>query len=201
MKLYYCPVACSMATHIALREAGLDFDLVKVDLTEKTTEDGDDYTAINPKGYVPALELDNGELLTEVGVLLQYIADQKPESGLIPAAGTMERYRVMELINFISTELHKNFGPLFNPALSDADRKAAIEKISDRLGLINDQLEGKTYLMGDTFTVADAYLNTVLGWANHIQMDLSSFSNLPAYGGRVMSRPAVQATFKAEGLM
>lgn len=201
MKLYYCPVACSMATHIALREAGLDFDLVKVDLTTKTTENGDDYTAINPNGYVPALELDNGEILTEVGVLLQYIGDQNSESGLIPAAGTMARYRVMELVSFISTELHKNFGPLFNPAITDDARKMTMEKISQRLGYINGQLDGKTYLMGDTFTVADAYLNTVLGWANHIQMDLSVFSNLPGYAGRVMSRPQVQATFKAEGLM
>ena len=201
MKLYYTPGACSMAPHIALREAGLKFDLEKVDLMTKKTESGADFTAINPKGYVPALQLDNGQVLTEVGVVLQYIADQKPGSGLAPAAGTLERYRLMEMLNFISTELHKNFGPLFNPAAGDDAKKAAIEMIGKRLGYLDQQLAGKQYLLGDTFTVADCYLATMLGWCQYAKLDLSAWPNIGAYAGRVMSRPAVIETMKAEGLM
>lgn len=201
MKLYYTPGACSMAPHIALREAGLKFDLEKVDLMTKKTESGADFTAINPKGYVPALQLDNGQVLTEVGVVLQYIADQKPGSGLAPAAGTLERYRLMEMLNFISTELHKNFGPLFNPAAGDDAKKAAIEMIGKRLGYLDQQLAGKQYLLGDTFTVADCYLATMLGWCQYAKLDLSAWLNIGAYAGRVMSRPAVIETMKAEGLM
>ncbi|HEX2796729.1 MAG TPA: glutathione transferase GstA [Immundisolibacter sp.] len=201
MKLYYTPGACSMAPHIALREAGLSFDLEKVDLMGKKTETGADFTTINPKGYVPALQLDNGQVLTEVGVLLQYIADQKPASGLAPAAGTLERYRLMETLNFIATELHKSFGPLFNPASTDEAKKAAIDMIGKRFGYLDKQLAGKQYLLGDTFTVADCYFGTVLGWCQYAKLDLSPWPAIGAYAGRVMSRPAVLETLKAEGLM
>lgn len=201
MKLYYTPGACSMAPHIALREAGLSFDLEKVDLMAKKTETGADFNAVNPKGYVPALQLDNGQILTEVGVLLQYIADQKPGSGLAPAAGTLERYRLMEMLNFISTEVHKNFSPLFNPASTDDAKKAATGNINKRFDYLNAQLGTKQYLLGDSFTVADCYLGTIIGWCQHVKLDLSRWSNMGAYAGRVMSRPAVQATLKAEGLM
>jgi glutathione S-transferase len=201
MKLYYTPGACSMAPHIALREAGLSFDLEKVDLMGKKTETGADFTTINPKGYVPALQLDNGQVLTEVGVLLQYIADQKPASGLAPAAGTLERYRLMEVLNFIATELHKSFGPLFNPASTDEAKKAAIDMIGKRFGYLDQQLAGKQYLLGDTFTVADCYFGTVLGWCQYAKLDLSPWPAIGAYAGRVMSRPAVLETLKAEGLM
>lgn len=201
MKLYYTPGACSMAPHIALREAGLSFDLEKVDLMGKKTETGAEFTTINPKGYVPALQLDNGQVLTEVGVLLQYIADQKPASGLAPAAGTLERYRLMETLNFIATELHKSFGPLFNPASTDDAKKAAIDMIGKRFGYLDQQLAGKQYLLGDTFTVADCYFGTVLGWCQYAKLDLSPWPAIGAYAGRVMSRPAVLETLKAEGLM
>lgn len=201
MKLYYTPGACSMGPHIALREAGLSFDLEKVDLMGKKTESGADFTAINPKGYVPALQLDNGQILTEAGVLLQYIADQKPGSGLAPAAGTLERYRLMEMLNFISTELHKNFTPLFNPAASAEAKEGASANINKRLAYLNDQLAGKQYLLGDTFTVADAYLATILGWCQFVKFDISGYPNIGAFAGRVMGRPSVQETMKAEGLM
>ncbi|MEW6467191.1 MAG: glutathione transferase GstA [Pseudomonadota bacterium] len=201
MKLYYFPGACSMAAHIALREAGFDFDMEKVDLMGgHKTESGTDFRTINPKGYVPALLLDNGELLTEASVVLQYIADQKPGSGLAPAAGTMPRYRLMEMLNFIATELHKTFGPLFNPAASDDAKKSAIETIGKRMGYLDGQLAGKPYLLGDTFTVADCYFGTILGWCQYVKLDLSPWPNIGAYAGRVMSRPAVQQTLKAEGL-
>ena len=201
MKLFYFPGACSMAPHIALREAGATFDLEKVDLADKTTEQGADYTGVNPKGYVPALELDNGEVLTECGVILQYVADQNPDSGLAPAAGTMERYRLMETIHFIATELHKNFSPLFNPQSSDDAKQAAQETLRKRFERVNAQLEGNTYLMGESFTAADAYLATIIGWTQHVQFDLSPWPNIGAYAGHVMARPKVLETLKAEGLM
>ncbi|WP_372720092.1 glutathione transferase GstA [Immundisolibacter sp.] len=201
MKLYYFPGACSMAAHIALRETGLNFDLEKVDLMGGgKTDTGADFSSINPKGYVPALKLDNGQVLTEVGVVLQYIADQKPASGLAPAAGTLERYRLMEMLNFISTELHKNFTPLFNPAASAEAKENASANITKRMAYLNEQLAGKQYLLGDTFTVADAYFGTVLGWCQFVKFDTSAWQNIGAYAGRVMSRPTVQATMQAEGL-
>ncbi len=201
MKLYYFPGACSMAAHIALRESGLNFDLEKVDLMGGgKTDTGADFSSINPKGYVPALKLDNGQVLTEVGVVLQYIADQKPASGLAPAAGTLERYRLMEMLNFISTELHKNFTPLFNPAASAEAKENASANITKRMAYLNEQLAGKQYLLGDTFTVADAYFGTVLGWCQFVKFDTSAWQNIGAYAGRVMSRPTVQATMQAEGL-
>ena len=201
MKLYYTPGACSLAPHMALREAGLSFDLEKVDLQTKTTESGSDYLVVNPKGYVPALELDSGELLTEAGVLLQYIADQAPASGLAPAAGSIERYRLMEMIHFISTELHKGFSPLFDPEVSEEAKQAQLELISKHLAYLDDLFTDRSWLMGDAFSVADCYLATMLSWAQYIKMDLTAWPNLAAYAGRVMSRPAIGETFKAEGLM
>lgn len=201
MKLYYTPGACSMAPHIALREAGLQFDLERVDLQQKKTETGADFNTVNPKGYVPALKLDNGEVLTEVGVILQYVADQKPDSGLIPPAGSLERYRVLEWVNFTATELHKSFGPLFNPAATEDMKKTAMDTVTRRLGYVDSKLTGDGFLAGPQFTVADAYLCTVLGWCNFLKLDLSPWPNLAAYAGRAASRPKVLETLKAEGLM
>lgn len=201
MKLYYTPGACSMAAHIALREAGLNFDLERVDLQGHKTETGADYTSINPKGYVPALKLDNGELLTEAAVVLQYIADQKPDAGLIPAAGTPERYRVQEWLHFIATELHKSFGALFNPAASEDMKKASMDNITRRFGYIDGKLGDDGFLTGAQFTVADAYLCTVLGWCTFLGIDLKPWPKLAAFAGRASSRPKVLETLKAEGLM
>src|SRR3954471_17423292 len=155
MKLYYSPGACSLSPHIALREAGLSFDLEKVDLRAKKTASGGDYLAINPRGYIPALQLDNGEVLVEGVAIVQYIGDQKPDSGLVPKAGTMERYRLQEWLTFISSELHKTFSPLFNPALPDESKKIFRDRLTQRFGQLDKQLAGKEYLMGSKFTVAD----------------------------------------------
>ena len=201
MKLFYTPGACSMAIHTALNEAGVTYDLEKVDLQSKKTDSGLDYLTINPKGYVPCLQLDNGEYLTEVGALLQYIADNNPTKNLLPPVGDLARYRVLETANFVSTELHKNFGPLFNPALDDAARQERLELIGKRLDIVNSQLEGCEYLVGGQFTIADAYLTTVLGWATFAKLDLAAWPNLGAYAGRMMSRPGVVTTLKAEGMM
>ncbi|MGH6962651.1 MAG: glutathione transferase GstA [Dongiaceae bacterium] len=201
MKLYFSPGACSLAPHIALREAGFKFDTEQVDLATKKTKSGADYRQVNPKGYVPALQLDNGEVLTEVPVILQYIADQKPESGLVPKAGTMERYRTQEWLNFVTSELHKGFGALFNPAVPDAYRTIAIDKVGQRLDFLAGKLDGKQYLQGDRFTAPDAYLFTILGWAPYLKVSLDKWPALGAYSGRVAARPAVQAALKAEGLV
>ena len=200
MKLYYSPGACSLAPHMALREAGLAFDLEQVDLGTKKTATGADFTAINPKGYVPCLQLDNGAILTECAVLLQWIADQKPALGLIPAAGTLERYQVLEVLNFIATELHKGFGPLFNPEFPDAARTIAIDNLRRRLDLLDRELAGRQFLRGDHFTVADCYLATILGWARFVKLDLAPWANLTGYLERVRARPAIQETLKAERL-
>lgn len=200
MKLYHTPGACSLAPHIALREAGLSFDLEQVDLGTKKTKSGADYTKINPKGYVPALALDNGEVLTEVPVVLQYIADQKPESGLAPKAGTMERYRTQEWLNFVTAELHKGFGALFNPKIPDDYRRVAIERLEQWLDFVAKQIDGKPYLTGDKFTAPDAYLFTILNWAPHLKVSLDKWPTLKAYLERVAGRPQVQAALKAEGL-
>ncbi|PGH52970.1 glutathione transferase GstA [Azospirillum palustre] len=201
MKLYYKPGACSLSPHIVLREAGLPFELVKVDLVTKTLADGSDFRAVNPKGQVPTLALDEGGILTEGGVIVQYIADKVPGSGLIPAAGTMERYRVQELLNFIGSELHKGVVPLFpmlNDVVSDTHRQFATKVLSGKLAVLDQQLAGKAYLTGDSFTVADAYAYTVLSWLPRIKFDLSSFPNLMAFAERVAARPAVQAAHAAE---
>ena len=175
MKLYFAPGACSMATHIALRETGQSFDLEKVNLATKITQSGEDFTAVNPKGYVPALRLDNGEVLTESAVTLQYVADQKPASGMVPQAGSMKRYRMMELLNFISTEIHKSFGELFNPNITSAHKEHQIALIEKRCDFLSQQLEGKPYLTGDGFSVADAYLFTILAWSKLLDVDMTKW--------------------------
>lgn len=201
MKLYFAPGACSLAPHISLREAGLNFDLEQVDVGTKKTKSGADYTKINGKGYVPALQLDNGEVLTEAPVILQYIGDQKPDSGLVPKAGTMERYRTQEWLNFVTSELHKGFGILFNPALPENARPAVIDKLGLRLDFLSKHLNGKPYLTGDKFTAPDAYLFTVLSWASYLKVSLDKWPTIKAYIERVGARPQVQAALKAEGLI
>ena len=198
MKLYYTPGACSMAPHIVAREAGYKFDLEKVDIPAK---EGDDYWNVNPKGYVPALELDNGQVLTEVGVIVQYLADQKPEAGLAPKAGTMERYRLMEAINFAATEVHKQISPLFNPSMTPEMKNIQLGSISRRLDALEKALAGKQYITGDKFSVADAYLFTVLNWTNFHNIDVGKWPNIKAYMARIAGRPKVQEAMKAEGLV
>ena len=200
-KLYYAPGACSLSPHIALREAGLSFDLVLASMKTHTLADGSDYYTVNPKGYVPMLELPSGERLSEGPAIVQYIADQVPGSKLAPPAGTMERYRLMEWLNFITSELHKGFSPLFNPAMPEEAKTLARTKLGDRLRWVDSQLEGKDYLMGGNFTVADGYLFTVAGWGRHVGVDISGMASLSAYMARVSARPAVQAALKAEGLI
>jgi glutathione S-transferase len=201
MKFFYSPGACSLAPHIVIREAGLPADIVKVDLKAKKTEKGEDFSKINPKGYVPTVQLDNGQVLTEVAVLLQYIADQKPEAKLIPPAGTLDRYRAQEWLNFISSEVHKGYSPLWNPATPDAYKTIVRQKLADRLGLLDKHFATNDYLMGKSFTAADAYLFTVTNWSPHTGVDMSAHKNLNAFRDRVAKRPAVQAALKAEGLV
>ena len=200
-KLYYSPGACSLSPHIALREAGLPFQLVLASTKTHKLADGTDFFGINPKGYVPLLELDSGERISEGPVIVQYIADQAPASGLAPAAGTMARYRLMEWLNFITTELHKGFSPLFNPAMPEDAKALARTKLGERLAWVDGQLTGKAYLMGDGFTVADGYLFTVAGWGKFVGVDIGGLTNLGAFMGRVAARPAVQEALKAEGLL
>lgn len=201
MKLYFAPGACSMSPHIVLREAGLAHTIEKVDLRSKLTADGTDFKTINPKGYVPALELDDGSVLTEGPAIVQYLADLVPAKHLAPAAGTMARYRLMETLNFITAELHKSFSPLFNPATTDAAKDAAITALQPKISLIAKQLGDADYLGGKQFTVADAYLFVVLSWSSHVKLSLDSWPNLQAYLARVAKRPAVHATMVAEGLI
>jgi glutathione S-transferase len=198
MKLYFSPGACSLASHIALRELGLPFEAVQVDLMKKTTKSGQDFATINPKGYVPALELDDGALLTEGPAILQYLADRRPESRLAPANGTLERYRLQEWLGFINSELHKQFSPLFNPATPEQAKDSARRAIARRLAYVEGQLDGRAFLLGDAFTVADAYLYTVLGWTKHVGVDLAPYPNVVAFRARVDARPAVQAAQAAE---
>ena len=201
MKLYYSPGACSLSPHIALREAGLSFDLALASTKTKKLADGSDFLAINPKGQVPVLQLDNGEILTEGPVIVQYIADQAPASGLAPAAGTMARYRLMEWLNFLTSELHKGFGPLFAPNTPEDYKPVTKARLMDKLTWVDQQLEGKSYLMGEGFTVADGYLFTITNWTNFVGMDISGLKNLGAFMGRVAARPKVQDALKAEGLL
>lgn len=200
MKLYYSPGACSMAVHITLNEGDFSFDKEQVDLATKKTASGADFTAINPNGYVPALQLNNGEVLTEAAVILAYLADQAPERKLAPATGSMERYRLQEKLNFITTELHKGFGSLFNPAMPDDWRVQVKEGLGKRLDYIARQLKDKQYLMGEQFSIADAYLFTILGWSKLVKVDLSPWPVLASYTARIAERPSVQAAMKAEGL-
>ncbi len=201
MKLFYAPGACSMAAHIALQESGLGFVPVKVNLASKKTDDERDYALINPKGYVPTLQFANGQQLTEVIAVLSYVADQAPGSRLIPEAGTMERYRALEMLAYISTELHKSFSPLFSPNTAESTRQQALAYIDRRLHYIEAQLEDKTFLMGNAFTVADCYLFTILGWTSMLKMDLTDKPNLVGYQRRIASRPAVQQVLEVEGLL
>ena len=201
MKLYYCPGACSLSPHIVAREAGIPVDLVKVDLKAKQLSDGSAYGDGNGKGYVPAIKLDDGQMLTEGPAIVQYLADQKPDSKLAPKAGTMERYRLQEWLNFITSELHKAIGTFFNPAVTPEWRKGVADRLDLRLAYVASQLQGKQYLMGDQFTVADAYLFTVLNWAPMVKVDLSKWPVLGEYQKRVGSRPKVIEALKAEGLI
>lgn len=201
MKLYFSPGACSLSPHIVLREAGFTFETEKVDLAKKITASGADFFAINPKGYVPALQLDNGEVLTEGPAIAQYVADQRPEKLLAPALGSLERYRLMEMLNFISTELHKSFSPLFRPNTPEETKQAARDTLARRFGFIEQKLQGRDYLMGNQFSVADAYLFTVLNWTGHVKIDLAPWPTVQAYKGRVAARPAVRAAMVAEGLI
>jgi glutathione S-transferase len=198
MKLYYAPGACSMSPHIIALEAGIPVELVKVDLKAHKTESGEDFYKINPKGYVPALELDDGHLLTEGPAIDQYLADLKPESHLLAAKG-YDRYKTTEWLAFINSELHKTFSPLFNPALSDDAKKETRAKITKRFDYVNGELAGKHYLMGDNFTAADAYLFVILTWAHHMKVDLPE--NLRHFFDRVSQRPKVHQAMKEEGLV
>ncbi len=201
MKLYYAPGACSMATHIVLREAGFKFDLEKVDLRAKKTAGGDDYNQVNPKGYVPAIRLDDGQVLTEGAAIMQYLADQKPESGLAPKAGSLERYRLMEWLNFIATEIHKTFAPLWNPKTPEETKENQRNLLARRFDFLDSQLKGRRFLTGDNFSVADAYLFTVLNWTNTMKFDLGRWPAIKDYMARVAARPKVTETMKAEGLI
>lgn len=201
MKLYYSPGACSLSPHIVLCEAGIPFEIEKVNLKTKTTEADVDYDTINPKSYVPALVMNNGELLTEGPAIVQYVADLAPEKKLAPPAGTLERYRLQEWLNYISAEIHKGFGPLFNPKASEDIKEAARARISKRVGFAANALAGKNYLLGDAFTVADAYLFVMLRWMHPNGIDLSPWPALGTYFDRVAARPAVASALKAEGLL
>jgi len=201
MKLYYSPGACSLSPHIALLEAGLPYDLVKVDLRAKKLENGDDYLKVNPKGQVPALALDSGELVTEGPVIVQMIADKAAAKNLAPARDSVERYKLQEWLTYINGELHKNIGPLFNPALSDDAKAVFKDRAMGKFKYVDSQLAGKDYLLGKQFTVADGYMYTMLRWADGMKFDLSGLSNLMAYKARVDARPKVQEALTKEGLM
>lgn len=200
MKLYIKAGACSLSPHIVLEESGLEYEIESVDLATKVTEQGKDFLAINPKGYVPALLLDSGDILTEGAAIVQYLADRVPEKKLAPANGTFERYRLQSCLSFIGTELHKSFSPFFNPASGDVWKDAAKANLENRLDYVDQQLAGKDYLLGEDFSVADAYLFTVLNWADFIKLDLGKWPTLIAYRERIAKRPAVQVVLKDEGL-
>jgi glutathione S-transferase len=200
MQLYYMPGACSLAPHIVANEAGIPLDLVKVDGKTKKTETDQDFLATNPNGYVPTLVLDDGQTLTEAQLVVQYLADQKPQTGLMPPAGEMARYRVKQWLAFIATELHKSFSPFFKPGTPDETRTANREHLGKRLKYVDEQLAGKSFLTGDTFTAADAYIWTVLGWAKFADIDLAPYANIQKFMGTVASRPAVIKSLQQEGL-
>lgn len=199
-KLYYSPGACSLSPHIVLRESGLPFELVRASTKTHKLDDGTDYYTINPKGYVPVLEFDDGQRLTEGPAIVQYIADQVPDRKLAPPAGTMARYRLAEWLNFTTSELHKTYSPLFHPAIPEEAKALFKAKLTDRYRWVDSQLAGKDYLSGSDFTVADAYLFTVTSWARHVGVDLAPFAHLQAFQTRTAARPMVQAALKAEGL-
>lgn len=201
MKLYYSPGACSLSAHIALKESGLAFEAIAAPTKTHTLPDGTDYYTINPLGYVPLLVLDDGTQLREGQVIVQYIADQVPAKQLAPANGTFERYKLQEWLSFIGTELHKGFSPLFTPGMPEEAKTIAKTRLNSRLQWVNGELAKKPYLMGDTFTVADGYLFTVVGWSKHVGIDIASLANLGALMARVGARPAVQDALRAEGLL
>jgi glutathione S-transferase len=201
MKLFYSPGACSLSPHIVLREAGLKVDIEKVDTKAGKTASGADFRALNPKGYVPALQLDDGSILTEGAVIVQYLADKKGDGQLVPKAGTDERYRLQEWLTYIATEIHKGFGLLWNKNLAESTHTFAREALEKKFDFLARNLEGKQFLLGDRFTVADAYLFTVLNWTNFLNIDLSRWSPLKTYLERIGSRPAVRDAMRAEGLL
>lgn len=201
MKLYYSNGACSLSPHIALREAGIPFELVRASTKTHKLDDGTDYYTINPTGAVPMLELDNGERLSEGPAIVQYIADLAPQSKLAPANGTFERARLQEWLNYITSELHKGYSPLFRPDTPDVYKPIAQDNLKKKYAHVDAKLAGRDYLMGDTFTVADAYLFTVTSWAKYVNLDLSAYKNVLAHSARVAARPQVQEALKAEGLL
>jgi glutathione S-transferase len=201
MKLFYAPGACSLSPHIVAHEAGIDLELVRVDTKTKTVEKEGDFWTVNPKGYVPALELDNGEILTEGPAIVQYLADRRPDAGLAPAPGTLARYRLQEMLSYITSEIHKTYSPLFNPKVTAEVRAERIEYLKRRYAFIDRHLADHDYLVGDRFTAADAYLFVVTNWARSTKVDLSEFANLLAFQKRVAARPAVQKAMRAEGLI
>jgi glutathione S-transferase len=201
MKLYYSPGACSLSPHIALREAGLAFEPVLASTKSHKLQDGTDYYGINPLGYVPLLELDDGTRLREGPAIVQYVADQVPTKNLAPANGTLPRYRLQEWLTFIGTEIHKTFSPLFSPAMPEEGKQIFRDKLATRFKWVDGELAGKNYLMGDQFTVADGYLYVVTRWTEPMKIDISGFANLTAHHKRVTARPAVQEALKAEGLL
>lgn len=201
MKLYYSPGACSLSPHIVSREVGIPVDLVKVDTKTHKTEDGRDFYTINPRGYVPVLELDDGTVLREGPALVQFLADKVPASGLAPAAGTMDRVHLQEWLTYIGTEIHKTFAWLFNPAAPEEAKKIARDRLATRFAEVDQHLASRKFLLGDNFTVADAYLFTVVNWSNFMKIDLQPYPNLSAFMARVVARPKVQEALKAEGLL
>ena len=201
MKLFYSTGACSLSPHIVAEEAGIELQLQKVDVKTKTISTTGDFFAVNPKGYVPALQLDDGEVLTEGPTIVQYLADLKPEKGLAPRAGTMDRYRLQEWLGYINSELHKSYSPLFRPDLAPETRAERLAYLNKRYALVEKHLADRSYLLGDHFTVADAYLFTVTNWAAVVKLDLAPFPNVRAFQERIAARPAVKAAMKAEGLI
>ena len=201
MKLYYAPGACSLSPHIVAREAGINLELQKVNTKDKTMEGGGDFWKVNARGYVPVLELDNGERLTEGPAIVQYLADQKPESGLAPKNGTLERYHLQEWLNLLTSEVHKQFSPLFKPNTPEDYKAIAKQNIATRFDWIDQQLAGKEYLTGNKFTVADAYLFVLSNWTKPTQIDLSKWPNIAAFQKRVAARPKVKQAMQAEGLL
>ena len=201
MKLYYAPGACSLSPHIVARELGLNVELKKVNTKDKTIEGGGDFWKVNPRGYVPALELDNGQVLTEGPAIVQYLADQKPDAGLAPKAGSFERYRLQEWLNFLTSEIHKSFSPLFKPTTPEDYKPVAKENLAGRFNWLNEELGKREYLTGSQFTVADAYLFVLLNWTKPTQIDLAKWPNLQAFQKRVGSRPKVKEALQAEGLL
>jgi glutathione S-transferase len=201
MQLYFSPGACSLASHIIVRETGLPVELKRTDVKTKKLEDGADFFAVNSKGAVPALRLDDGQVLTEGPVIMQYLADQKPDTRLAPKAGTLERYRLLEWLNYITSEVHKGFSPLFNPTADDKVKQFTIQNLEKKFDWLNQQLAGKQYLTGDTFTIADSYLFVVVNWSNFVGIDLGRWPALKDYVARVAARPKVQEAMAAEGLL